>query len=305
MAIATSMKELTQDILSSSEVRGGKLTELKEETRTLRREAVGMVKDFSTSRSKASRQLRQQLAQSTTDRRKQVMESRDDAQNLLKGFQASRQDSGAQLRQELAQGRKDLVQNEKERKQEVGNLLDNFQNSRQETNAQLRKDLAEGKAKMKSEVKETLADAEALISDYQSSRRTMSAHLKNDLSKNRDARKAAVETMRHDFRSVQSEVRADLNKAADAWQGMASTIRTKRAGGKTLPEVKAETLAETVPDVREKLLSIINQHVGGITLSEVAKILGMATVVLGKAAKTLQEEAKIRREGKLYFPVTT
>lgn len=297
MVIATSMKELTQDIMSSSEDRAEKLTELKRETRALRQEAAGMLKDFSTSRREASRHLRRQLAQSN-------IESRDEAQNLIKGFQASRKENGAQLRKGLAQGRKNLVQNEKKRKQQVGNLLEDFQSSRQETSAQLRKDLVRGKAKLKSDVRDTLADAEALIKDYQSSRQTMGTRLKNDLGKDREGRKAEVEGIRGDFRRVQAELRADLNKASDAWRGMASAIRTKSAGGKTLPEAKTQTPAGIAPDLREKLLSIVNQHGGGLTLSEVAETLGLATVVLGKAAKALLEQGKVRKKGKLYFPVS-
>ncbi len=305
MAIATSMKELAEDILTSCQERAGKLTELKEETRVLRQEATGMVKDFSTSRHEASRQLRRQLAQSNTERTKQVRESQDDARNLIKGLRASRDASGAQLRKVLAQRREHLVQSEKKRQQEVRDSLDDFRNSRCDTSAQLRSDLAMSRSNMKSEVKDMLAGAEALISGCQSSRRTMGARLRNNLATNRDERRAEVRVMRDGFGKVQAEVRADLKEASDAWRGMDSAIHAKKSGGKTSPEVQVKRAGETAPDLKEKLLSIINQHAGGITLSEAAETLGLARIVLGKAVKTLQEQGKVRREEKLYFPVTT
>jgi hypothetical protein len=305
MGIATGMKELTQDILSSSERRAEELTRIKGETSTLRQEAVDMVRDFSISRGETSRQLRRELAQSNTDRRKEVIQSRKDAQRLIQGFHDSRRESADQLRKELTQGSKLLVQNEKKRKQEVGMMLDAFQGSREETGNELRKDLAEGKVKMKLEVKETLADAKALINSYQSSRRTMGAQLKDDLGKDRDERKSDVEGMRHGFRKAQAEVQADLKTASDAWRGMGSAIRPKTAKSKTMPQTKAKSPAEIAPDLKEKLLSIVNQHVGGITLSEAAETLGLATIALGKAAKVLLEQGKVRKEEKIYFPVTT
>ncbi|MBI4302921.1 MAG: hypothetical protein HY665_01080 [Chloroflexi bacterium] len=298
MAIATSMKELTQDILSSAEERADRLTELNRETEALRRKAAGMVEDFSTSRREASRQLRRQLTQSNADMRKRVMESRDDSRNLIKGFRVSRRDSGSQLRKELAQGRRHLVQNERERKQHVGTLLKDFQSSREETSAQLKNDLAQGKERMKSDVREALAGAEALVNGYQSSRRMTGTQLRNDLCQCRNARKADVAGMSNDFRKVRAELRAELNQASDAWRGMASAIHTGKAGSKTMPKVKAE-----IPTV-EKLLSVISQYVGGITLSEVAKTLGIATIVLGKAARTLQDQGKVRKERNLYFAVS-
>ena len=293
MKMADSMKELTQDILSSSEKRAEELTKLKGETNTLRQEAANTVKDLSAARGESSRQLKKDLAQGNTSRKK-------DTQGLIKDFQDSRRKSGEKMRKELAQGSKLLVQNEKKRKQEVGKMLAAFQSSRQESGAELRKELSEGKAKTILEVKEALADAKTLINGYQSSRQTMGVELKKDLGKSRDAMKADVKGMRDGFRQAQAEVQSELKGAADVWKEMGSVMRQKTSGGKA-PEIPVET----PPNLEEKLLSIINQHAEGITLSEVAKELGIVTIVLGKAAKVLLEQGKVRKEEKFYFPVTT
>jgi hypothetical protein len=303
MEIAKGMQDLTQNIRDSSKDRAEDLTQIKGETNTLRQEAVVMVKDFSVTRGETSRQLKKDLEQSTTERRKEVMQSRKNAQKMTRDLRDSRQKSGEQLRKELAQGSKLLVQNEKKRKQEVGKMLDTFQSSRQEINTGLKKDLAEGKAKMQSEVKDTLAAARTLINGFQATRQTMGTELKQDLEKSGDERIAAVEGMRKGFRQVQKEVQADLKGAADAWQELGLAKPKKTSAHKAAPEIQAETPVEITPNLVEKLLSIINQHPEGITLSEVAKELGVVTIVLGKAAKVLLEQGKVRRDEKVYFPV--
>jgi len=287
MEFTNRMKELTQNILSSSEERAEELTKLKgetntlrqeraealtkikEETSTLRKEAVAMVHDFHDSRRKSGAQLRKDLAEG----RKLLVQS------------------GKQLHKDLAQGPKLLVQNEKKRKQEVGKMLEAFQSSRQESGAELRKELADGKAEMKLEVK-------TLINGYQSSRQTKGA-------KDRDERKTDVAGMRQGFRQAQAEVQADLKGAADAWKEMGSPIPKKTSGGKSAPKAQVKMPVEITPNLEEQLLSIINQHAEGITLSEVAKELGIVTIVLGKAAKVLLEQDKVRKEDKIYFPITT
>jgi hypothetical protein len=297
MEMEDRMKELTQDILSSSEKRAEELTKLKGETNTLRQEAANTVKDLSVSRGETNRQLKKDLAQSNTSRKM-------DTRGLIQDFQDSRRKSGEKMRKELAQGSKLLVQNEKKRKQDVGKMLEVFQSSHKESGAELRKELSEAKAKTILEVKEALVDARSLINGYQSSRQTMRAELKKDLGKSRDAMKADVEGMRSGFRQAQAEVQADLKGAAGAWQEMGSVMRKQTSVGKPAPAVQAEIPVEISLNMIEKLLEIINQHAEGITLSEVAKELGIVTIVLGKAAKVLLEQGKVRKEDKIYFPVT-
>jgi len=269
MVLTNRMKELTQNILSSSEERAEELTKLKEETNT----------------------LRQERAEALTRLKEETSTLRKEAVDMVHDFHDSRRKSGAQLRKELAQGPKLLVQNEKKRKQEVGKMLEAFQSSRQESGAELRKELADGKAEMKLEVK-------TLINGYQSSRQTKGA-------KDRDERKTDVAGMRQGFRQAQAEVQADLKGAADAWKEMGSPIPKKTSGGKSAPKAQVKMPVEITPNLEEQLLSIINQHAEGITLSEVAKELGIVTIVLGKAAKVLLEQDKVRKEDKIYFPITT
>jgi hypothetical protein len=299
MKMADSMKGLTKDILSSSEERTEDITELKDQTKTLQQEAVKMVKNFSAARDKTSKQLKKDLEQSNASIKEEVKQSRENAQSMIQGFHDSRRKNGDMLRKELAQSNKLLVQNEKKRQEEVGNMMTGFQKARAETSAELKKDLAEGQAKMRTGVKAALEDARSMMNDFQSSHQKMAAGLKNNLEKGREERQKDVGEMRKGFLKVQKDVQDDLRESSIAWKEMSSTIHTKGSGRRAEKEVQAET----PPNLEEKLLAIINRHSEGITLSEVANELGIVTIVLGKAARVLLEQGKVRKEAKSYFPV--
>jgi hypothetical protein len=304
MEITKHMQELTENIIASSGERSEELIRIKKEVNDVRQEAAEMIKDFSIARDAAGSQLKKDLSQSKTDRRKVVAQSRKSARSMVRDIHDSRHKSGEQLH-------KDLAHDQKKRQQEVGKMLDAFESTHQANSAKLKKGLAEGKAKTQAEVKESLAGARTMISSFQSSRQEMAAGLKSELEKSRDERKAAVSDMRRGMQQIQTEVRADLKGAADAWQKI-TPAKHKKNGGKAIADIQEETPTEKAvespvempPNLEEKLVSVINQHVEGISLSEIAKELGLVTIVLGKAAKILLEQGKVRREEKTYFPVT-
>jgi len=302
MDIANNMKGLTENIKVSTQERSKDLTKIREEASTLKQEAAEMVKDFSVSRGQTSRQLKRDLVESKTGRTKVVMQDRKKAKGMIGDFQDSRKKSGELLRKDLAQGGKLLTQDEKKRKQQVKKMLVEMHTSRKEQSTGLKKELAEGQSRMKANVKEVLTDARTLINSFQTSHQEMGAELKDNLDKSRSKRKADVAGMRKDFLKVQTEVKNDLKGAANAWKKMGSGNHARSPAADTAEDVEATTPVEMSPNLEEKLVTIINQHVEGITLSEVAKELGLVTIVLGKAAKVLVEQGKVRREEKIYFP---
>jgi len=305
MELTKNMQELKENIVASSGERAKELSRIKRETIAARQEAVEKVKDFSISRGENGRKLRKDLSQSQTDRRKVVTQSRKSARSMVRDIHDFRRKSGEQLH-------KDLAQDEKKRQQEVGKMLGTFQDSLDAAAVEMKKELTEGVANTKAEVREALAEARNLIGSFQSSRQTMAADLKNELDKSRDERQAAVSDLRRGFRQTQTEIKTDLEGAAKAWQGIGPARHKKNGGARPAADIQAETSTERPveapvempPNLEEKLVSIINQHVEGITLSEIAKELGLVTIVLGKAAKVLLEQGKVRREEKIYFPVT-
>jgi hypothetical protein len=185
-------------------------------------------------------------------------------------------------------------------KKETEEMLDSFKASQDKMGAQLRKDLAQDKAKMRGAVR-------TMRNNFQASHKKMGVELKKELIQGVTARRSEVKEMRHDFGKVRAEVRADLNEAAAAWKGLAKTTPAKRARVKVPPKAKVpiakEKIAEELPDLEAKLLAAINEHLNGITLTGVADSLGVVPIVLGRAARSLLDKGKVRKEDKLYFPV--
>lgn len=82
MGIASGVKELTQDIASSQDERTKRLSEIREESKQVRGEAQGLIKDFQASRkelraelkeaSTAWQELRSAKAKKTRKQRKEV-----------------------------------------------------------------------------------------------------------------------------------------------------------------------------------------------------------------------------------------
>ncbi|MBN1191302.1 MAG: hypothetical protein JXA46_16220 [Dehalococcoidales bacterium] len=327
MGISKSMKDLTKDIQESSKKRTEDIARIKDETNVLRQEAVEKVKSFSISRDVNDRKLRQDLEQNKTDRRKDVKRSRKEAQGMTRGFHDSRLKGEKILRKDLLRGTVQLAQNEKKRKEEVVEILDTFHRDRLESIQELKKDLAEGQARIKRAVGEILADTRTLINDFQSSRQTMGSELKNELARVREAKITEVENMRDSIRKTMAEVQTDLKEASNIWKEMDAAVKQKtrhkepasevtaevpaeapaeassQTASEISTEVPAEMQVESISNLEEKCLSVIAQHPEGISLADVARELGVVTIVLGKAAKVLLEEGKVRREERNYFPV--
>ena len=122
--------------------------------------------------------------------------------------------------------------------------------------------------------------------------------------------------IKNEVAGMRQETRGDLGKARTAWQGLASTMPAKRSGAE-IPQ-KAETLAaeETIDleakmlaaeetiDLEAKMLAAVNENPEGMTLADIADSIGVAPVVLGRTVKSLVDKAEIRKEEKLYFPVS-
>jgi hypothetical protein len=126
----------------------------------------------------------------------------------------------------------------------------------------------------------------------------MGAQLRKDLASYDRGIESEVSGMRQ-------ETIADLKEARTVWQGLASTMKTKRGGAEIPPKAKAPAAKEETPDLETKLLSAIGEYpTAGITMAESANILGVAPVVLGRISRKLLEKRKIRKNKMLYFPVS-
>jgi hypothetical protein len=215
----------------------------------------------------------------------------------LKEIHDSRLKSAEKVGKERAEGAQRLADDEKKRQQNVATEIKGFQTRREKTAAQMKKELKEGQNRRIAEVQANLTEVRNLIGQMRSERQKMTDELARDLELNRSQRKAAMEEMQNGFRKVRKEIQDDLKGAAEAWRDLGNIRPATASSENNPPEAPVEP-----PNLEEKLLTIINQHSEGISLSEVAKELGIVTIVLGKAARVLLEQGKINKRDKVYFP---
>ncbi len=264
MGIAVEMKELTSNIASSHKDRMKSIGDIREEVKEVKIEARDMIHSFEDSREETSRQLRRDLSRGTAERQSEVKNTLEGAQKLIREFRSSRQN----------------------------------------VSYQLRTDLGRSLAKAKSEVGKLLEDAQSLVKDFQTSRREASSKLRRDLAQSRANMESDVKQMQKDFREARRGVRADLREAKATWQALAGTIKAGKGGPEIPLEAEAPVAEEGNPDIEANMLAAIGKHPEGITLVGIADGLGVAPVVLGRASKSLLKKREIRKEEKLYFPVT-
>jgi uncharacterized protein YicC (UPF0701 family) len=297
MGIASSMKELTQDIASSREDRVKMLLEVREEAKHITEDTRNLIKGFETSRGKTAAQLRKDLAGDKASRKSDVRKMLGDAQGLIKGFQASRKKDGAQLRKGLAQGKA-------ERRSEVSAILGDarraigsFQSQRKEAGNKLREELAQGRSTRESEVGE-------LLKELGKSRQETGKKLRQDLAEGKADRESQVKEMRSEFHKSQVAVRSDINEARAAWQKLTRRAVVTAEASK-VEVAEAPPAEKEAPDLEAKLLAAVREHPAGITLAKVAKRLGVTPIILGRASRKLVDEGKIRKEDKAYYPIAS
>jgi len=278
MAITPGMKDITQDIASSYDVRAAGLGKSKDEVKE-------MLGSFQASHKKMSTHLRRDLAQDKAKVKSKVKAMRN-------GFQTSHKEMGSALRKDLA-GHTQAV------KVEVAEMRGKIRTSHKEMSTQLKKTLAQGVSARKPEVK-------SMLSDFHNSRTQTRAQLNKELA---DYDRG----IKNEVARTRQETKADLKEARTTWQGMVRTIEAKRAEVKAPPkaevpvaeEIEAPIAEEEIPHLEARLLAMINLHPEGIALAEVAEKFGVAPIVLGRASKSVADKGKIRKEGRLYFPVAS
>jgi len=266
MDIASSMRELVRDILSSHEQRADRVSEIVKGAKQVRGDAQKLIEDFRTSRKGIVEQLRKDLSAGRDERKAEVIEVLKGSQQIIKDFRGSRKALGSELRNELSQCMLNTVSEVRELKTDAQDLLNEFQNSREQARAKLREDLSKARADTQSEVRR----------------------------------------MKTDFQRCQAEFKADLKKARAAWQGLGKSAEVESPPNEGAAGIAEEQAAgvpeEEVPELEGKLLAAVEEHPDGITLAEVAEILDVATVVLGRASRNLLDKGHIRKEGTNYFP---
>jgi hypothetical protein len=287
MGIADSMKEITENIITSYDVRVKAVGDLAADTRKT-------LEGFAKERKKMSKEQAKNLADFVEDLSKSV-------EDMLKEFQREhKQMSGEQVKS-LAAFVNNLIK-------DVGSMVNRFQRERSTMSKEVKNKLAK-------EVKEIETYVKKRLKEFDESHTEMSDALKMSLAKYAGDIASSV-------KKLLGEYAADMKKAANAWQGMSRTLARARKGGtavsKAETKVKVRPVKEAAEEeeeeeeeevappemgMEERVLEFIERHPEGVRVSDMEDPLGVARTRLGVIAKRLLEEGKVRKEGNLYFPL--
>jgi gas vesicle protein len=280
MGIADSMKEITEDIITSYDVRVKAVGDLAADTRKT-------LEGFAKERKKMSKEQAKNLADFTGGLSKGV-------EDMLKEFQREHK----QMSNEQAKSLADFVNN---LIKDVGSMVNRFQRERSTMSKELKNKLAK-------EVKEIETYVKKRLKEFDGAHTEMSDALKMSLAKYAGDIASSVKKLLGEYSS-------DMKKAANAWQGMSRTLARARKGGAAVPKVEAKVKVRPVKEaveeeeappemgMEERVLEFIERHPEGVRVSDMEDPLSVARTRLGVIAKRLLEEGKVRKEENLYFPL--
>lgn len=217
MTIAEDMKKLTENIMTSHDVRVKALGTLVTDTHKT-------LKGFERDRKKMAVEQAKDLADFVKGLAKNV-------EDMLKMFERDHK----QMSKEQAKGLSDFVVNLTE---EIGSMLDSFQKSRNEMSEELKDRLAK-------EVKEIETHVANKLKEFNKDHADMSEELKKDLAK-------YVEGIVKETQKLLKEYSSDMAQAKKAWNGMSATMAKARRAGFIMPKIDAGEKVTTVKQATRK-----------------------------------------------------
>ena len=109
------------------------------------------------------------------------------------------------------------------------------------------------------------------------------------------------------------QFKKEREDAASAWKGLLTKMSAKEKKVSIPEAIKTKEKEVSIPEalqpkkrelsIEEKVLEFIEKHPEGVRVGEMEKSLGVLRMMLGRIAKKLLEEGKVRKEENLYFPL--
>ena len=274
------MKNLSEDIVSSYDVRVKAIG-------TLVNNVHRTLKGFSTDRKKMANEQAKAL-------KNFVNELSNNVGNMIEGIQKEHKEMADKLKADLAKGEgerlkdfktmmADIQKAIKEIETYVKNKLKEFSDAHADMSAELKKDLAEYVAGIVSETKR-------LLKDYEDESKKMAANWQALAAKM--AKKKGIKPM------AEAEVKVRPVKEA-----IEELKKEEVPVEEVVEEVVKEAKEEVAPEIslEEKVLEFIKRHPEGVRVGNMEEPLGVTKLRLGKIAKSLLNEGKVRKEDNLYF----
>lgn len=283
MPIANDMKHIAEGIEVSYGERAAFLSDLSRETHHT-------LKTFNREHQNMSTGLWEFLSSNRDDRQKTVASLLGKNQRELR---AMAEKLAGNLRESTAATKK-----------ETGELLSAFHASHKAMAQNLRKSLS-------SEIKRQAGKVREMLAGFASEHQAKSDQVREEIYAFNKQLKSAVSEIR-------SANRSDQRQARRHWQNLARMMLTKRAGlpgrqaGKAVTAAKKieaefkqekEEVAEAVSLVNLKVqaMRLISAAASGISLSRMAKTLGIPYIRLAKPVSELVKEGEIKKEDSKYL----
>ena len=197
---------------------------------------------------------------------------------------------------------KDVIDSSNERKKAIVDMLKEFAAGdtarakevdalKADANKLVKEFVAEGEVRAK-EVDALKADANKLVKEFVAESEVRTGYIKDFLS----------------------EVDTDIRAARKAWEAFFSAKIEKgasvekkaasKAVSKATPEQVVKPKEElSGADLDEKILRLIKSNPKGIKVREMAEYIDISVLQLGSIAHKLLLAGKVRKDGKLYFPL--
>ena len=296
MGIASDMKNLSEDIVSSYDVRVKAIGILVNNVhRTL--------KGFSTNRKKMANEQAKALKDF-------VNELSNSVGNMIEGIQKGHKEMADKLKADLAKGEEerlkdfktmmaDIQKAVKEIETYVKNKLKEFSDTHADMSEELKKELAKYVNDLVNTTKKLMANNKKLMGNIQARQKERNAEVADLLE--------AFKTEREKMAANWQALTAKMAKRRGIMPKVEAEVKVRPVEEAIEEAVEEVEVEEAPPEIslslEDRVLEFIERHPEGIRVGDMEEPLGVPRMRLGVIAKTLLKEGKVRKEEKMYFPL--
>ncbi|MDD5597319.1 MAG: hypothetical protein PHV82_05210 [Victivallaceae bacterium] len=223
------------------------------------------------------------------DIRKEVADLTGEAQAMLTAFGKAREDNS--IRDKLAEG-------EKARRQEYSGMMDGIH----EALAHIHKEVVDLTGKAQAMIGEFRLQKQQVGADWQTMRSTIAGKKNKPAPRTAKKTTAAQPTKAKPAPQPKSpEANVPQKKAKPAPQSKPPEASAPQKKASPKPEPPPQPAPPVSPE--DAIIEYVAKHgVNGVRVAELEKPIGMSRLKLGKIAKGLLDQGKLRKEDNLYFP---
>ncbi len=228
--------------------------------------------------------------------------------NMIEGIQKGHKEMADKLKADLAKGEEerlkdfktmmaDIQKAVKEIETYVKNKLKEFSDTHADMSEELKKELAKYVNDLVNTTKKLMANNKKLMGNIQARQKERNAEVADLLE--------AFKTEREKMAANWQALTAKMAKKRGIKPEVEVEVKV-RPVEEAVEEVVEEAKEEEVPteiSLEERVLEFIERHPEGVRVGDMEEPLGVTRLRLGRIAKSLLNEGKVRKEDNLYFPL--